>query len=129
MRVNLTVKSGSHQGRVFAFAEHRNFLVGRSKEAHFRIEDQGKFISRVHFMVEVNPPLCRLSDMGSTNGTIVNDLRVQAVDLKDGDVITAGMTVLAVSVIDDGPAPELSSSSEDDSMGATNLIIRHDGGG
>jgi serine/threonine-protein kinase len=129
MRVNLTVKSGPQQGRVFEFAEHRNFFVGRSKEAHFRIEDQGKFISRVHFMVEVNPPLCRLSDMGSTNGTIVNDLPVQAVDLKDGDVITAGKTVLAVSVIDDGPAPDPGSPPEDDSMGATNIIIRRDGDG
>ena len=103
MRVNLTVKAGPQQGRVFEFAEHRNFFVGRSKEAHFRIEDQGKFISRVHFMIEVNPPLCRLSDMESTNGTIVNEQRVKTVDLKDGDVITAGKTVLAVSVIDDGP--------------------------
>ena len=92
MRVNLTVKAGPHRGRVFEFAEHSNFFVGRSKEAHFRIEDQGKFISRVHFMVEVNPPLCRLSDMGSTNGTLVNDRPVQTADLKDGDVITAGKT-------------------------------------
>src|SRR6185312_1624579 len=108
MRINLTVKSGVHEGRVFEFAEHRNFLVGRAKEAHFRIEDQGKFISRAHFMVEINPPLCRLTDMGSTNGTIVNDRQVQSVDLKDGDIITAGKTVLAVSLVAD-PAEDLDS--------------------
>ncbi len=115
MRINLTVVEGPHQGKVFAFAGHSNFLVGRAKQANFRIEDQGKFISRAHFMVEVNPPLCRLTDMGSTNGTIVNDRPVKAVDLQDGDPITAGKTVLVVSLVDE-PAGTA------DSSGATHVI-------
>jgi pSer/pThr/pTyr-binding forkhead associated (FHA) protein len=117
MRIHLTVKTGSNQGHVFEFAEHRNFFVGRGKEAHFRIEDQGKFISRMHFMVEVNPPLCRLTDMESTNGTIVNDRRVQVVDLNDGDVITAGKTVLAVSLVEDLAEPA-------ESIDITNVLAR-----
>lgn len=74
--------------------------MGRSKLAHFRLPNEDKFISRIHFMVEVNPPLCRLTDMGSSNGTLVNDRKVRSVDLKDGDVIKAGKTVLRVAVAD-----------------------------
>ena len=99
MRINLTVVEGPHQGKVFAFAGHSNFVVGRAMQAHFRIKNQGKFISRAHIRVEVNPPLCRLTDMGSTNGTIVNDRPVKAADLHDGDRITAGKTVLVVSLV------------------------------
>ena len=57
-----------------------------------------KCISRIHFMIEMNPPQCRLIDMGSTNGTRVNGQKVATADLKDGDRITAGETVLVVTV-------------------------------
>ena len=56
-------------------------------------------ISRIHFMIEVNPPQCRLTDMESTNGTRVNGRKVTTADLKDGDLITAGKTKLLVSMI------------------------------
>jgi eukaryotic-like serine/threonine-protein kinase len=99
MRVTLTVIGGPHTGQVFSFAGHDTFLVGRSKRAHFRLPSKDRFFSRVHFLVEVNPPQCRLMDMGSRNGTYVNGQRVEeTVDLKDKDQIRAGRTVLRVSV-------------------------------
>ncbi len=39
--------------------------------------------------------------MGSTNGTFVNGVRVGVADLRDGDLIAGGQTVLRVSL---GPA-------------------------
>ena len=47
-------------------------------------------LSREHFRIENQPPLCHLLDLGSTNGTKVNGLRVERVQLREGDVITAG---------------------------------------
>ena len=99
MRINLTVKAGPHEGQVFEFKERANFIVGRSERANFRLPVKDKSISRIHFMIEMNPPLCRLTDMESTNGTRVNGQKVATADLKDGDLITAGKTVLLVSVI------------------------------
>ncbi len=96
MHIRLTVKAGPHEGQVFEFEEHSNFLVGRSTRANFPLPDP--FFSRIHFMIEVNPPLCRLIDMGSTNGTAVNGQRATTIDLKDGDLIQAGKTVLRLSV-------------------------------
>jgi eukaryotic-like serine/threonine-protein kinase len=98
MRVTLTVIEGPHEGKSFSFAEHDNFIVGRSRNAHFRLANQDKYFSRFHFMVEVNPPSCRLLDLGSRNGTYVNGTKVGALDLKDGDLIRAGRTVLRLAV-------------------------------
>jgi serine/threonine-protein kinase len=40
-------------------------------------------------------------DLGSTNGTFVNGKKVGAIDLKDGDLIKGGQTVLRVSIVGD----------------------------
>jgi eukaryotic-like serine/threonine-protein kinase len=98
MRISLTVKAGPHEGQVFEFKERANFIVGRSDRAHFRLPIKDNSISRIHFMIEMNPPQCRVTDMGSTNGTKVNGRKVASTDLKDGDLITAGKTILLVSV-------------------------------
>ena len=98
VRVTLTVTEGPHQGQVFTFAEHDTFIVGRSKHAHFRLPSKDKYFSRHHFLVEVNPPHCRVMDLGSRNGTYINGVRTPAADLRDGDLIKAGRTVLRASI-------------------------------
>lgn len=104
MRILLTVIAGPHKGLEFAFDRHDTFLVGRSKHAHFQLPAKDKYFSRIHFMMEVNPPQCRLIDMGSHNGTYVNGERTLTADLKDGDQIRAGHTVLRVQVQAISPA-------------------------
>jgi serine/threonine-protein kinase len=98
MRLTLLVTTGPHKGRTFTFARHDTFLVGRSKQAHFQLPAKDRFCSRVHFLVEFNPPSCRLADMGSYNGTHVNGQKVASADLRHGDEIRAGRTVLRVEV-------------------------------
>lgn len=97
-RFVLSVIGGPHQGKSFTFDGHDTFIVGRSKHAHCRLPARDEFFSRIHFVLEVNPPVCRLLDMGSANGTFVNGQRVKVADLKHGDVIHAGQTVLVASV-------------------------------
>jgi serine/threonine-protein kinase len=111
LRVTFTVVAGPHQGKVFEFEGHDTFLVGRSKQAHFRLPQKDEYFSRVHFVVEVNPPHCRLMDMGSTNGTYVNGERVGVADLRDGDLIQGGQTVVKVSVTPIAPAAAVSEST------------------
>jgi serine/threonine-protein kinase len=96
MVVRLAVMEGPHRGQEFVFLEHDLFLVGRSRSAHFRLQDD--YFSRLHFLVEVNPPNCRLTDLGSHNGTYVNGKKVDVADLKNGDLIQGGTTVLRLSV-------------------------------
>src|SRR5437763_10175017 len=110
MRITLTVTAGPHKGRSFTFVGHDTFLVGRSSHAHFRLPVKDRYFSRVHFLVEVNPPQCRLLDMGSRNGTYVNGQKVERADLQPGDRIRAGRTILRVSFeggeATPGPEPE-----------------------
>jgi serine/threonine-protein kinase len=98
MLVTLAVTTGPLAGRTFPFEGHDVFLVGRSPNAHCRFPEDDPFFSRVHFLVEVNPPRCRLTDMGSRNGTFVNGRKVEVVDLADGDEIRAGHTRFTVRV-------------------------------
>jgi serine/threonine-protein kinase len=94
------VLSGPHVGRTFAFEQHDTFLIGRSDTAHLYLPDD-RFFSRHHCLLEISPPRCFLRDLGSTNGTYVNGVKVQETYLKNGDQIQGGQTVLAVEVTTD----------------------------
>jgi serine/threonine-protein kinase len=96
--VTLTVIEGPQAGRVLTIQGHDTFLVGRSRNAHFQPTARDRYFSRIHFMLEVNLPCCRLTDMGSHNGTFVNGQRVDSIDLHDGDQIKAGHTILSVAL-------------------------------
>src|SRR4051812_4486066 len=108
MPITLTVMAGPQSGRRFTFDQHDTFLVGRAPEAHFSLPDDDYF-SRMHCLIEVNPPHCRLTDLNSRNGTFVNDARVQTAELKHGDRIRGGRTTFEVSVSAASPhaTPEL----------------------
>ena len=67
------------------------------------IDDQA--LSREHFQIDNEPPLCHLIDLGSTNGTKVNGLRVGRVLLREGDMITAGDSAFLVHFMDDSKDP------------------------
>jgi serine/threonine-protein kinase len=55
-------------------------------------------LSRDHFLIEINPPRCEIRDLGSTNGTFVNQHRVERARLGSGDQISAGQSVFRVRV-------------------------------
>ena len=119
MRVILEVLQGSRKGRSFMFDRHDTFIVGRSRFVHCSMpEDMA--LSRDHFMLEINPPQCELRDLGSTNGTFVNNQRVERIRLASGDMIAAGQSVFRVKV-DQSP---ISSSEAGLSSSASS---RHDG--
>ena len=104
MKVILNVIAGPHRGRSFEFQEHDTFIVGRARYAHFRLANRDQHLSRAHFLVEANPPLCRVTDMASTNGTFLNGRRIDESLLQDGDVIEAGDASITVR-IDDSADP------------------------
>jgi serine/threonine protein kinase len=97
MNVVLRVTAGPHSGMEYTFERHETFVVGRSSQVQFPVPEDG-FLSRNHFLIEFNPPVCFLRDLGSTNGTKVNGTRVDAVRLRDGDAITAGESAFVIRV-------------------------------
>ncbi len=73
-KIVLTVILGADPGKAFAFSEPDNFLLGRDAEgskSHYRLSPKDPYVSRNHFLVEINPPDCFLRDAGSLNGTYI----------------------------------------------------------
>jgi eukaryotic-like serine/threonine-protein kinase len=97
MRVILDVLQGPRKGRSFIFDRHDTFIVGRSRFVHCPVPEDSA-LSRDHFLIEINPPRCEIRDLGSTNGTYVNERRVDRIRLNSGDQITAGQSVFQVRV-------------------------------
>ena len=97
MRVILDVLQGPRKGRTFVFDRHDMFIVGRSRFVHCPMPEDSA-LSRDHFLIEINPPRCDLRDLGSTNGTFVNERRVDRVRLNSGDRIAAGQSIFQVRV-------------------------------
>ncbi len=97
MRLTLTVVAGPHSGQEFHFDRHDTFLVGRTADCHFQLSYDDPYFSRRHFLVELNPPRCRVMDLNSRNGIKVNGLKVDDAELKDGDEVRAGQTVFRLT--------------------------------
>lgn len=74
MKVELNVTNGPMTGKIFEFTEHDTFVFGRSSNAKCCLPDD-KYISRNHFLLEINPPRVRVRDLGSLNKTEVNGVR------------------------------------------------------
>lgn len=70
--------------------------IGRGEQATMRLPDVG--ISRRHARLDYDGSQLVLTDLGSTNGTLVNGQRISAVALNPGDVIQVGTTTLTFRV-------------------------------
>src|SRR5207302_467320 len=92
-------KSAAFIGRMQKL-DKSELVLGRSTEANFQVEDDG--ISRKHAKVMVGPNgHFQLVDLGSTNGTYLNGIRINVATLQDGDKIQIGSnTVLKFSIQD-----------------------------
>lgn len=71
-------------------------LVGRLDDCQIRIRS-GK-ISRHHCEILKEGDSLKLRDLGSSNGTYVNQERVEEVDLKAGDLVAIGSLVFLVQI-------------------------------
>ncbi|WP_062517499.1 FhaA domain-containing protein [Demequina gelatinilytica] len=66
--------------------------LGRGTESDIVVDDTG--VSRRHVRLEVTDHGTILTDLGSTNGTFVEDQRVGEATLLDGNAITIGRTTI-----------------------------------
>ncbi|XXF80226.1 GGDEF domain-containing protein [Myxococcaceae bacterium GXIMD 01537] len=95
----ISAKSAAGIGRMHKL-DRSETVLGRSAEAQFQVEDDG--ISRKHAkVVSLGDGRFQLVDLGSTNGTYLNGLKVSAAPLYDGDKIQIGSnTVVKFSIQD-----------------------------
>ncbi|WBB79487.1 FHA domain-containing protein [Micromonospora sp. WMMD882] len=88
----LTVAGGPMRGARFRLRSGA-LVIGRAPTVDIAVDDP--HLSRQHAVVRLTGELTTLNDLGSTNGTWLNDRRITDVEpLTDGDVIRVGRTEL-----------------------------------
>lgn len=108
MMVNLVTFNRKGEQKGFAVGP-RASIIGRKQEADIRIPLNE--VSRAHCEVRVNGQTVTIRDLGSSNGTFVNDQRVQEVTLKAGDRVRVGPVLFMVQI--DGKPDRFTAVAQD----------------
>jgi diguanylate cyclase (GGDEF)-like protein len=87
----LVVLAGVSAGEMFKLQQERT-VVGRGTKVHVRLNDEG--VSREHCAFERAGEKILVADLGSTNGTFVNGIKIDRKELNDGDKVMVGSTTI-----------------------------------
>ncbi len=86
----LVVIYGQDLGRKYNL-ESPTLVLGRSSKCDIQIDQES--VSRAHSKIMNQGKTIRIRDLGSTNGTYVNDEQIEERTLTDGDLIKIGRTI------------------------------------
>lgn len=119
----LTILDGKQSGKEVPVDD--GLTIGRTMENGIVVSDQG--VSRRHAELKCEGGVYTLQDMGSANGTILNDQKITGVEvLRSGDVIIVGATGMQFTAPEDsrpmiGESTRLASVGDvDAAAGGTN---------
>lgn len=91
----------------------QSLIIGRSDQADVAFPQDSLMSSR-HLSVQIQNELCRIIDLGSTNGTTVNGERIESAAVGRGDVFRCGTTEFSV----EWPGVHKSQATSSPSVGA-----------
>jgi pSer/pThr/pTyr-binding forkhead associated (FHA) protein len=125
MKVCLVVADGAHKGKEIPITLSQ-FIIGRDPQCQLR--PASSMISRRHCAILIRQGKVYLRDFGSTNGTLVNDKRVEGeVELHHQDRITIDPLVFMLhveaGVASNPSAKERADQTEDESIAALLLEV------
>ncbi len=80
--------SGASMGKRYPLSTASSLLIGRGSDCAIHIDDSS--VSRKHARIDPTPEGYHAADLGSTNGTFVNDQPVARHPLRDGDYLRVG---------------------------------------
>lgn len=90
-----TLKSPTDDSLTFRVAPGGIKTFGRAPRADFIID--AALVSRLHCRLEAGPDSINVIDLSSTNGTYVNDQRVERATVTTGDRLRIGRVELVVA--------------------------------
>lgn len=99
MEVKLRVTNGHNSGQVVVISRPR-FYIGRADDCQLR--PRSDTVSRHHCIVLLEGDWVLVRDLGSKNGTFVNNKRVQPeVELHNGDHLRVGLLEFEIEMLTD----------------------------
>lgn len=102
MPVFLEVRSGPQAGSQLRLEQGRILRIGRTARADVAFPED-THMSSLHFSLGWEGSDCRISDLNSRNGILVNGQAIAAAVLHDGDTLVAGDTTFAIRIDPDVP--------------------------
>src|SRR5689334_7993388 len=81
---HLWARNGKNVGRRYSIDKQEQ-TIGRTGASEIEVEDER--VSLQHARIVAEGGRHKIVDLNSTNGTFVNDQRVEETDLRDGDLI------------------------------------------
>jgi predicted Zn finger-like uncharacterized protein len=96
-RYSLAVIMGVNAGQIHVLEQPR-VVLGRGEESDIQLQDSE--VSRRHAMLEIHGDEAVVTDLGSTNGTYVEALRVQRATIGSNQEFSLGTTTLMFIVTD-----------------------------
>ena len=137
-KITIEIIKGEGAGQKFEYEDAERIFVGRQADCGIVLPE--KTVSRYHCLLDINPPMVKLQDFGSLNGTFLNDVKIgqrerdksweeasrdahKEYELHDGDVIGIGKKcrlkctveepdIMAISGAWDGTMPEADEDEE-----------------
>jgi pSer/pThr/pTyr-binding forkhead associated (FHA) protein len=111
--VTLRCNTGAHAGQKFRLEavgdneDENMFKIGRSTGRQFKEKGvslyKDKEISTTHAIIEIKFGQAFFTDVGSTNGSLLNDAEIERkvpIRLQDNDILMLGSSELHVNVTD-----------------------------
>jgi len=115
--------SGKYQGGEFPLEDDREIYIGRSSDLEMVLVEE--MVSRKHARITVGGGAITIEDLGSTNGTFVNGEKVDRANLKEGDRVLIGTSILKVVSTSGSqagiraPAPSMTTGARNRTMAGT----------
>jgi DNA-binding NtrC family response regulator len=121
---DVRVIAGPDTGKVFIVRpdDPSPALVGQSQACSVRLADPE--VSRRHASLEASGAMLKLTDLGSTNGTFVNGVRVFEAGLFGGESVQIGGTALRVTARRSEPTQASDKTSFGALLGASAVMRR-----
>lgn len=100
--LKLRFVGGKYEGGEFRLPPEGEVLIGRGAELPVPLADD--LVSRKHARLTIRGNQVTIEDLGSTNGTFVNGVRVKSAQLRTGDRILIGTSIMKL-VASEEPDP------------------------
>ena len=104
MRFEFVVRSGKEVGRTVALSTGQTIALGRLKGCEVVVDDEAA--SRRHCTITARDGVCVVADLQSANGTFVNEHRIATTELRKGDKIRIGSTMIELRGANVGQAAD-----------------------